>query len=752
MNRISRYSLTGSWAAIAFFAAGAAAAQDTNADQSEKRQGDTGDVIIVRALKQGDSLLDTPATVAVVDQAELNTSNVSSARDLGGIVPSFSFMQGVAGGSASFRGLGSNSADPAIESSVGGFNDGVYLGHSRDFTTPLYDLQQIEFVAGTQSTVLGKNTSIGAVSLTSRRPGRTFAANGSATYTDKIDAVTLRAGIDIPLGPDFAVRIAGFYDDQQGYTRNNFVERNEQQLRDASGRIVLDGNISDNVRLTAIYQHDRRRGDGQYLELLNDPDGLFEFFSAAVLGLPDELIDTVADDATVNGNERLDPNDPDVPLPYDNQDGDRATAIVEIDTAGGGMLTAQTGYLNWDSQRLLDQDYTFLNVLNLLDDEASEVFSQELRFASPDSDTFTYLLGLYYYHNVYTLRRGVESDLGFALDGFTRVTTDSYSAFASGRYALNDTFALLGGLRYNLEDKRAFYEVTGNVAPPLGPVTTPNKNSDELDYNFGVEVTPGSSLLLYATYARGSKNGGFQSAPDELVVAEYDTEVAKTFEVGAKYDLGNGSIELVGYDTKIKDFQGSRVAPSPDTSIPVTQISNVDARTTGAEATLRYKLTSNFGINASLAYTDARFTEGLESEVDTGVFITEIYPGMRLPRAPKWGAKFGYNFSTPIGGSLEFSSNGVVRYQTEADLQYRASNPAAPVTKEHATVDMEVRIGDPDAGWSIAAIGNNLTNVRTTVFTSDWLLAGALDPTATPPYYGRRNRPRTFSIQAAFEF
>jgi len=727
----------------------AAVAQDT---QSAADRAAADNVIIVEALKQGDTLLDTPATVAVVAQEELAASNIASARDLGGIVPSFSFMQGVAGGSASIRGLGSNSADPAIENSVGGFNDGVYLGHSRDFTMPLYDVQQIEFVAGTQSTLLGKNTSLGAVSITSRRPGRAFAANGSATYTDKIDAIVLRAGVDVPLGTDFAVRFAGFFSDEQGYTRNNFIERDEQQLQDASGRIVLDGSLSSNMRLTAIYQHDRRRGDGQYLELLNDPDGLFEFFSGAVLELPDELIDTVANDATVNGSVRLDPSDPDVPLPFDNQDSDRATAIIEIDTGNGGMITAQTGYLNWDSQRRLDQDYTPANVLNLLDEEASEVFSQELRYASPDDQPFTYLLGLYYYHNVYRLRRGVESDLGFALDGLTRITTDSYSAFASGRYAVGDTFALLGGIRYNSEDKRAFYEVTGNVAPPLGPVSTPKKNSDEVDYNFGVEFTPNPDVLLYATYARGSKNGGFQSAPDELAVAEYGTEVAKTMEVGAKYDLGNGSIELVVFDTKIKDFQGSRVAPSPDTDLPVTQIANVDARTTGAEATVRYKLTSNLSINASLAYTDARFKEGLVSQVDTDVFITEIYPGMRLPRAPKWGAKFAYDFSTPIGNSLELSSYGVVRYQTEADLQFRASNPAAPVTKEHATVDMEVRLGNPDSGWSIAVIGNNLTKVRTAVFASDWLLSGALDPTATPPYYGRRNRPRTFSIQAAFDF
>ena len=45
-------------------------------------------------------------------------------------------MQGTAGASAAVRGLGSTSADPGMESSVATFQDGVYLGHPRDYTMP----------------------------------------------------------------------------------------------------------------------------------------------------------------------------------------------------------------------------------------------------------------------------------------------------------------------------------------------------------------------------------------------------------------------------------------------------------------------------------------------------------------------------------------------------------------------------------------------------------------------------------------
>ena len=756
MNRISRYSLACGCAAVALIAAVPAfaqAAQEGGEDQELVQQPlPESNVIIVQALKQDASLLDTPATVSVVSQEELTVSNITSARDLGGIVPNFSFMQGVAGGSASFRGLGSNSADPAIENSVGGFNDGIYLGHSRDFTTPLYDIAQIEFVAGTQSTLLGKNTSLGAVSITSRRPGRDFAFDGSVTYTTEVDAVTVRAGLDVPLGTDFAVRFAGFYNDEQGYARNEFIGRDEQELRDASGRIVVDGDLSDNMRVTALYQHDRRRSDGQYFEILNDPDGLYAFFSTAVLGLPDAVVDTVPNDISFNGSDRLNPAAPAVPLPYDDQDSDRGTIIVEIDTASGGMITAQTGYLDWDSSRRIDQDYTPALILDLIDDETNTVLSQELRYASPTDRTFSFIAGLYYYHNEYSLRRQIQSDLGEDLDGFSDIRTDFFSAFGSGRYAFGDSLAVLGGLRYNLEDKTVFYDISGSLAIPIDRAILAPDADDEVDYNFGLEFTPNPDLLIYASYARGSKNGGFQSIPDSLALAQYGTEVAKSIELGLKYDLGAGAIELAAFDTRIDDFQTSRLVTAPGFPIPLTQIANVDARTTGAQATLRYELFDGFGISGSLAYTDARFTEGLENEVAPGVFVTEIFDGMRLVRAPEWTGRLAYDFRTALGGSLELSSNGVMRYQSDAFLQFQASQPAAPITEEHAMIDLEVRIGDPGTGWSIAGIVNNLTDVRPTLFTSDWLLAGFLNPAATPAYYGNRSRPRTFSIQAALEF
>lgn len=701
------------------------------------------DAIIVTALKQNESLLETPATVTVVDSGTLQSANISSAQQLSGLVPGYTSMQGTAGTSASFRGLGSNAADPAIESSVGAFIDGIYLGHARDFTTPLYDTQQIEFIAGTQSTVLGKNTSLGAISITNRRPGRDFGLDASATYTSEIDSLRLQAATDIPLGDRFALRAVGFYDGEKGLVRNLFLGRREMNLDILSGRLVLDGDISDRVRLTAIYQHDRRRGKGQNFELLTDPNFSIKG-TANALGQTE--FDSVPNDRSYSGSERLDPSDPAVALPFDRQNSDRLAAIVEIDAGSGHKLTSQTSYMNWDSRRLLDLDLTAFRLLDLSDAEDNEVFSQELRLASDANDRFAYVLGAFYYFNDYSLRRGVGSDLGLDLDALSAVRTNSWSLFASGRYKLIEKLALRGGIRQTWEDKRATYDISGNLANAIPRTTLPTESSSETDYNAGVDFTVSDRILLYASYARGSKNGGYQSSPDSLDAAPYGTEAAYTKEAGAKFDFGrDGWLQLAVFDTIVRNFQAGRLVVRPGSPLPEAVISNVDARSTGAEASGRLRVAEGFGLTASLTYAHSRFTEELLSEVAPGVFAVEISDGMPLPRAPRWTGQAGFLYETPLGGSLDFTARGTLRYSSAFDLQYRTSQPLAPRSAQRATVDLEARIASKAGGWSIAVIGNNLTNVRRPTFTSEHLIDG-------DAYYGTRNRPRTVAVQLGLAF
>ncbi len=696
------------------------------------------DEVIVTALKQGASVLNTPATVSVVRPQELEAANITSAQQLSGLVPGYFAMQGTAGTSASFRGLGSNASDPSIESSVGTFIDGIYLGHVRDYTAPLYDVQQIEFIAGTQSTLLGKNTSLGAVSITSRRPGHDFGYDASLTYTSAIDAYRFQGGVDIPLGGSFALRAAVLANHEDGFVENAFLHRSERQINELSGRATLQGDLGSRGRLTFIYQHDSRRTKGQYLEVLTDPNGTIAATAAA---FGQTVFDTIPNDVTYSGSNRLDPRDPPVALPYDRQEGDRATLITSFDLNGGLTLTSQSSYVAWVSPRVTDLDFTSARLIDLIDDEKNRVFSQELRLSSPQDQKLSYVAGLFYYKNKYTLIRGIGSDLGLDLNSLLKVDTSSWAEFASVRYSLNDQVKLLAGIRGTQEDKTPTYDDSGSLATFIPLTTLPTATSNEVDGNVGVEFHPNDWAMLYATWARGSKSGGFQATPDSLAVAHYNGEAAYTTEIGAKLNFaGRGSLIFAVFDTKVVGFQTSRLTLIPPSVLPQNIITNADVRSTGAEASGSWNVTDGFKLSADVTYADSRFTKDVFNDIAPGVAELEIYKGMVLPRAPRWAGQFVATYQADIGRGLQVRAEGAVRYASSADLQLRSEHPLSPKSDAHTTLDVQVALGHEAAGWDVSLIGNNLTDARYATFASESFLDG-------DAFYGTRSRPRTIALQ-----
>ena len=701
--------------------------------------------IVVQARKQGERLLDAPATITVIEQEKLEAANITNANQLTGLVPGLVTMQGTAGSSATFRGLGSTSADPSMESSVATYVDGTYLGHPRDFILPIYDVAQVELVKGTQSTLLGKNSSLGAISIINRRPGSTLGYDLTYTHTDGIGGNRIQGGVDVPLAGGFSVRIAGLYNDENGYVRNLHLGDKERRIQEASGRITVAGDIGQDSNVLLVYQHDDRIGDGHYFEALSDPAGVL---TARARALGQTNFEAVGNDRSYSGYDAVGPGAVPGSQQYDKQRGDRGVFIGTTEF-NDYTLTAQTSWVQWHSSRLSDLDLTRARLLELRDREKNRVFSQEVRISSPQDQAFTWLAGVFYYDNRWTLERNTTGQSGggvFPLAGFASaaigIQTEALSGFAAARYAISDQFTLSGGLRYTNEEKQATYVRRSggffagpSTAPPIPLTTLPSSTAKDLDGDVGVQYRPREGMLFYLSWSKGSKSGGYQIGPVSLAAAPYRGETAYTTELGTKIDFrGKGYVTAAVFDTRVDDFQVSRVQVVG--GLAQTVISNGEVGTRGAEAAGAWRVNKELTLSGSVVYSPAKFTQDFPKGAATPV----AYDGMPLPRAPRWTAEANAEWVRPLSETLDLRLAGTLIYSSDSDLQFRSTDPLAPISKERTLVDAQVGISDKAQGWEVSLLATNLTDKRFVNFTTAVSGGGGA-------YYGTLNRPRMIALQ-----
>ncbi|MFC3115327.1 TonB-dependent receptor [Cellvibrio fontiphilus] len=146
------------------------AANNTNASAQNKPL--VLGVVTVRSRNRIEKLQDVPLSVSVVQGKELERLNATDISALTQRLANISWNQGnQRTSSLSIRGIGKQGQTEAQDPAVGLIVDGVNyaynaLSSSFDFT----DIETVEVARGPQGTLLGKNSSIGAINVTTKRP------------------------------------------------------------------------------------------------------------------------------------------------------------------------------------------------------------------------------------------------------------------------------------------------------------------------------------------------------------------------------------------------------------------------------------------------------------------------------------------------------------------------------------------------------------------------------------------------------
>lgn len=216
-----------------------AQAQDAQADDQAPER----DVIIVTATLRAADVQDIPLAVTAVSPAELDRQNVQDIKALTSISPSFNIQSSqteTQGTSIRIRGVGTTGNNTGLESSVGVFIDGVYQSRPGIALGDLLDLERLEILRGPQGTLFGRNTSAGALNITTKRPDLTKVEGfANATYGN-FDFFNVQAGVSLPLVTDqLGIRLSGAYRKRDGYLRS-VVPGSSSGNRD---RFLLRGQI-----------------------------------------------------------------------------------------------------------------------------------------------------------------------------------------------------------------------------------------------------------------------------------------------------------------------------------------------------------------------------------------------------------------------------------------------------------------------------------------------------------------------------
>ena len=697
-------------------------------------QTDELDEVIVTAQKREQSVLDVPISITVVSGQTLDELSVDNFNDMQLYVPSFMVTPTPSNSFIFIRGIGTQGLTLSFESSVALFVDGIYGGRNRQFQDPFFDVDRVEVLRGPQGALFGRNTSAGAISVTSARPTREFSAWTQAEYETEFGSWQASGAISGPVADTVQLRFAGKFADTQGFVRNTLLNRDDGSRKDKAARLSATWQPSDTIVMLARIAYSE-----------GDQVGMpFEFVPAG----GDPMYSKRADDG-------LAPE-------LDEQKSLNALLRFDFDI-GAHTLTALAGHSSFEYESAINIQAIAPAHLVVQNFEDFNQQSFELRLLSPADRTVTYLVGLYADTAKSIIPSISSTDLPFTPAYPELVTrrryveqTDSQALFGQATWNVSDTFRVTAGVGLTELTKKGALTRSFTVVNPMfagGALNTPlDRKRDEsfVDPSFNVQWDFKPGWMAYAQYGQGSKSGGFNgpTSTDTGATWEYQDESSDTLEAGVKGSFGNGTLAVTLFNTTYEDLQKSVLNIS---TASFTTGNAAKAKSKGIEIEAAWRPTTALRLNASLAYLDAKFADypgaPCPSNPANPPGCTTNLKGFRLTSAPELSGSVAANLEVPIGAALKFVGNLTAAYRD--DVFYQPSYNPLEVQPSFVRFDLRTGIGSADNRWQAALLVRNLTDKNTSglIFeTFPFFINTALDRVHLP------DRPRTYTLQLNYRF
>jgi iron complex outermembrane receptor protein len=661
--------------------------------------------VTVTARRRNENVQHVPIAITAISAGQIDSSGAYRLDQLKQMVPSVQTLTfNARNANVAIRGLGGNVSltNDGLEQGVGFYVDDVYYGRPGQSQFDLVDLQQIDVLRGPQGTLFGKNTTAGAINITTREPSQTpggtlEVSGGNFGYRQ------VRASLTGPIIPGvlaFRASVAGTHRD--GYIHNLY---NGQHLGNydnftSRAQLLFTPNAAFKARIIGDYALQRQNCCISVVagEVTTRADGtpLPNAFAAraARIGYTLPPVDPFNYDVDINSRVRTQMYTGGLSAKLDWTTPDYIFTSI---TAGR--------FWNWIPENDVDGISKPATLQGRIIDRQKQL-SQEFRIASAGSHTVDWVAGAYYFWQklpgISTFLYGpdgAEFNLPpalyptaakaalataaldhYQLTDYSKPVTRSYAAFGQATWHVTPKWDLTGGLRYTREDKSGVFTqaVTGgadlstfaaadqayvqSIRNIVGTTNAYNVKDGEgnvsglltVDYNLS------SDILLYGTYSRGYKSGGINLTNLPAAVPKVvDPERVDNVELGFKSTLLNRNLtfNIAAFRTDTHGYQTNIF----DSSLFITYIANIGlVRSQGIETDLRFRPDNHFGAYLSAAYDDATYVD--YKKAPPGVEWTGLLPstanyidlsGRPLPGAPKWAASFGGDYNHSLGDGLD---------------------------------------------------------------------------------------------------
>lgn len=699
-------------------------AQDSDATNAQNTGGN--DVIVVTARRREERLQDVPGSVTAVSSDQLNQFDAVEIGDVQSSAPNLVLHEGDAQNTVAYiRGVGQLDSLAFADPGVGIYLDDVYLGRAQGSFLDVFDVERLEVLRGPQGTLYGRNTIGGAIKFVSRQPTETPEAYASFTYGN-FDRVDVKAGLSGPIAGDKLLGKAAI-----AYLRRDGYSQNTVDGQDDGDKDTIAWRASLLAQPTERFSFELST-DGS----MDSPDtSRTPARETAVFGVPPNA-DPFVIDADFN-----DLNDLKVW-------GLSGRAVWDL--SDSATLTSISAYREMSYDTHLDLDATASPIFGVFVFEDQKQFSQELQLSVEHGD-LAVVSGVYFFREHDVTESGIFGpDIAFISNSLNDQITRSYAAYTDANYDLTDRLSISAGLRLTYEEKdfsriQEFFGAATPLVPPLGTgfrVTDVDVSEDffnvspraTLSYDFTDNVTG------YASVSRGFKSGGFDGRSNsDLEAVPFDAETLWAYEGGLKGSFYDNRLSgsMAFFYNDYSDLQVSSFTADTMGGFAAVFTNAASARIYGFEFETVARPVDGIRIDATVGYLNAEYQEFIGAG---GIDVSDL---LTPANSPKWTARVGAEYRTPITQSAEFVVAGAIAYR--GDVFPTVSSSPVLFQESYTLFDASAGIEFADGRYAIRAVGKNLSDERYRQQGFD--LSDSLGYELG--YYGA---PRTWSITASVRY